>query len=134
MLQKLRENRSLQGILLMLADLLVMVALLIIPLIADRDYQLRPARPRRQRHLHLHAGELLAADGLHARRDWDDLYLHILLRSLWLALQTTVIVILHGLPAGLFHRPRARAAAQPPALPGAGAHCGPTLSFASTPG
>jgi spermidine/putrescine transport system permease protein len=33
---------------------------------------------------------------------WDDLYLRILLRSLWLALQTTVIVILMAYPLAYF--------------------------------
>jgi spermidine/putrescine transport system permease protein len=36
------------------------------------------------------------------RAGWDDLYLRILLRSLWLALQTTVIVILMAYPLAYF--------------------------------
>ncbi|MBK8795531.1 MAG: ABC transporter permease [Anaerolineales bacterium] len=101
MIQRFRENRRLQGFLLILPTLLVMVVMLIIPLTLTvvTSFGQRDAD-----------GNVIYTFTLEnywrligfTEQGWDDLYLRILLRSLWLALQTTVIVIAMAYPLAYF--------------------------------
>jgi spermidine/putrescine transport system permease protein len=102
MLQRLRENRSLQGILLMTPTMLIMVALLIIPLALTviTSFGQRDADGNVIYTFTLENYWRLL--GFTEEGGWDDLYLRILLRSLWLALQTTVIVILMAYPLAYY--------------------------------
>lgn len=102
MLQRLRENRSLQGILLMTPTMLIMVALLIIPLALTvvTSFGQRDADGNVIYTFTLENYWRLL--GFTEEGGWDDLYLRILLRSLWLALQTTVIVIAMAYPLAYF--------------------------------
>ena len=101
MLQKLRENKGLQGQLLILPTLLVMLALLVIPLVLTVITSFGQRDPD---------GNVIYTFTLEnywrllgfTPEGWDDLYLRILLRSLWLAVQTTVIVILMAYPLAYF--------------------------------
>jgi spermidine/putrescine transport system permease protein len=101
MLQKLRENRKLQGTLLISPTLLWMIGLLIIPLILTliTSFGRRDADGNviytftLDNYLRL-AG--FTADG------FDDLYIGIMWRSLVLAFQTTSVVILMAYPLSYF--------------------------------
>lgn len=101
MLQRLRENRSLQGILLMTPTMLIMVALLILPLLLTVITSFGQRDPD---------GNVIYTFTLEnywrllgfTEQGWDDLYLRILIRSLWLALQTTVIVIAMAYPLAYY--------------------------------
>lgn len=101
MLQRLRENRSLQGVLLMTPTMLIMVALLIIPLLLTVVTSFGQRDPD---------GNVIYTFTLEnywrllgfTEEGWDNLYLVILLRSLWLAVQTTVIVILMAYPLAYY--------------------------------
>lgn len=101
MVQKLRENRQLQGLLLILPTLLWMIGLLIIPLLltvvtsfGQRDTD----------------GNVIYTFTLenYARligitpEGFDNLYVQILWRSLSLALQTTIVSILMAYPLAFF--------------------------------
>ena len=101
MIQSFRENRRLQGFLLILPTLLVMFVMLIIPLtltvitsFGQRDTDGNVIYTFTLENYWRLIG--FTEDG------WDDLYLGILLRSLWLAVQTTVIVILMAYPLAYF--------------------------------
>jgi spermidine/putrescine transport system permease protein len=102
MLQKLRENRSLQGMLLLIPDRLVMIGLLVIPLTMTviTSFGQRDADGNVIYTFTLENYWRLLGFG--EEGGWDDLYLTILLRSLWLAVQTTVIVILMAYPLAYF--------------------------------
>jgi spermidine/putrescine transport system permease protein len=102
MLQKLRENRSLQGILLMTPTMIIMVALLIIPLILTVITSFGQRDPDGNVIYTFTLENYWRLMGFTEDGTWDDLYLRILLRSLWLALQTTVIVILMAYPLAYF--------------------------------
>jgi spermidine/putrescine transport system permease protein len=102
MLQKLRENRSLQGILLMTPTMLIMVALLIIPLILTVITSFGQRDPDGNVIYTFTLENYWRLMGFTEDGTWDDLYLRILLRSLWLALQTTVIVIVMAYPLAYF--------------------------------
>lgn len=101
MIQRFRENRRLQGLLLILPALIVMVLLLVLPLTLTvvTSFGQRDAD-----------GNVIYTFTLEnywrlmgfTEQGWDDLYLRILLRSLWLALQTTVIVIIMAYPLAYF--------------------------------
>jgi spermidine/putrescine transport system permease protein len=101
MIQQFRENRRLQGFLLILPALFVMAVLLVAPLTLTviTSFGQRDAD-----------GNVIYTFTLEnywrlmgfTEQGWDDLYLRILLRSLWLALQTTVIVILMAYPLAYF--------------------------------
>ena len=101
MIQSFRENRRLQGFLLILPTLLVMLVMLVIPLTLTviTSFGQRDAD-----------GNVIYTFTLEnywrligfTEQGWDDLYLRILLRSLWLAVQTTVIVILMAYPLAYF--------------------------------
>lgn len=101
MVQKLRENRQLQGLLLILPTMLWMIGLLIIPLLltvvtsfGQRDTD----------------GNVIYTFTLenYARligitpEGFDNLYVQILWRSLSLALQTTIVSILMAYPLAFF--------------------------------
>jgi spermidine/putrescine transport system permease protein len=102
MLQKLRENRSLQGMLLMTPTMLILVALLIIPLILTVITSFGQRDPDGNVIYTFTLENYWRLLGFTEEGTWDDLYLRILLRSLWLALQTTVIVILMAYPLAYF--------------------------------
>jgi len=101
MIQRFRENRRLQGFLLILPALFVMAVLLVAPLTLTviTSFGQRDAD-----------GNVIYTFTLEnywrlmgfTESGWDDLYLRILLRSLWLALQTTVIVISMAFPLAYF--------------------------------
>ena len=101
MLQKLRENKSLQGTLLILPTLLWMIALLIIPLILSviTSFGRRDADGNVIYTFTLDNYLRLAG---FTPAGFDDLYLQILWRSLTLAFQTTVLVILMAYPLAYF--------------------------------
>jgi spermidine/putrescine transport system permease protein len=102
MLQKLRENRSLQGILLMTPTMLIMVALLIVPLVLTVITSFGQRDPDGNVIYTFTLENYWRLMGFTEDGGWDDLYLRILLRSLWLALQTTVIVIAMAYPLAYF--------------------------------
>jgi spermidine/putrescine transport system permease protein len=102
MLQKLRENRSLQGILLMTPTMLIMVVLLIIPLLLTVVTSFGQRDPDGNVIYTFTLENYWRLMGFTPEGTWDDLYLRILLRSLWLALQTTVIVIAMAYPLAYF--------------------------------
>ena len=102
MLQKLRENRSLQGILLMTPTMIIMVALLIIPLILTVITSFGQRDPDGNVIYTFTLENYWRLMGFTENGTWDNLYLLILLRSLWLALQTTVIVIAMAYPLAYF--------------------------------
>ncbi|MFN3979922.1 MAG: ABC transporter permease [Caldilinea sp.] len=101
MIQRFRENRRLQGLLLILPAMFVMVTLLVAPLTLTviTSFGQRDAD-----------GNVIYTFTLEnywrlmgfTESGWDDLYLRILLRSLWLAVQTTTIVILMAYPLAYF--------------------------------
>ena len=102
MLQKLRENRSLQGILLMTPTMIIMVALLIIPLILTVITSFGQRDPDGNVIYTFTLENYWRLLGFTENGTWDNLYLVILMRSLWLALQTTVIVIAMAYPLAYF--------------------------------
>jgi spermidine/putrescine transport system permease protein len=102
MLQKLRENRSLQGILLMTPTMIIMVALLIIPLILTVITSFGQRDPDGNVIYTFTLENYWRLMGFTENGTWDNLYLLILMRSLWLALQTTVIVIAMAYPLAYF--------------------------------
>jgi spermidine/putrescine transport system permease protein len=102
MLQRLRENRSLQGILLMTPTMIIMVALLIIPLVLTVITSFGRRDPDGNVIYTFTLENYWRLIGFTEDGTWDDLYLRILLRSLWLALQTTVIVIAMAYPLAYF--------------------------------
>jgi spermidine/putrescine transport system permease protein len=102
MLQKLRENRSVQGILLMTPTLLVMVGLLVIPLLMTVVTSFGQRDPDGNVIYAFTLENYWRLMGFTAEGGWDPLYLNILLRSLTLAVQTTVLVILMAYPLAYF--------------------------------
>ena len=102
MLQKLRENRSLQGILLMTPTMIIMVALLIIPLLLTVITSFGQRDPDGNVIYTFTLENYWRLMGFTENGTWDNLYLLILLRSLWLALQTTVIVIAMAYPLAYY--------------------------------
>jgi spermidine/putrescine transport system permease protein len=102
MLQKLRENRSLQGILLMTPTMIIMVALLILPLVLTVITSFGQRDPDGNVIYTFTLENYWRLMGFTEGGGWDDLYLRILLRSLWLALQTTAIVVAMAYPLAYF--------------------------------
>lgn len=102
MLQKLRESKSLQGTLLILPTLLLMVGLLIVPLILTTiaSFGRRDADGNIIYAFTLDNYTRLAGFG--EATGYDPLYAQILGRSLTLAFQTTVVVILLAYPLAYF--------------------------------
>ncbi len=108
MLQKFRANKPLQGLMLISPTLLFMVGLLIIPLLltvvvsfGQRDadgnviYTFTLSNYLRLAGYSTDCGDAPAPC-------FEDLYLRILWRSIWLAFQTTVLVILLAYPLAYF--------------------------------
>lgn len=102
MLQKLRENRSLQGLLLITPTLLVMIGLLIIPLTMTVITSFGLRDPDGNVIYTFSLENYWRLLGFGEAGGWNDIYLNILLRSLWLAVQTTAIVILMAYPLAYF--------------------------------
>lgn len=106
MLQRLRENKSLQGSLLMLPTLVFMVGLLIIPLALTLVISFGQRGPDGgvifTFSLHNYIRLLGIQPGCSNLSCLDTLYLQILWRSLVLAFQTTVLVILLAYPLAYF--------------------------------
>ncbi|MBP6440941.1 MAG: ABC transporter permease [Caldilineaceae bacterium] len=102
MLQKLRENRSMQGVLLIAPTMLVMIALLIIPLTLTVITSFGQRDPDGNVIYTFSLENYWRLAGFGEEGGWNDIYLRILIRSLWLALQTTVVVILMAYPLAYF--------------------------------
>jgi spermidine/putrescine transport system permease protein len=101
MMQKLRESRATQGFLLMLPALLVMIVLLVIPLVMTVVTSFGVRDPDGNVIYTFTLDNYLRLLGV-TPAGWDPLYVNILLRSLWLAFQTTVLVILLAFPLAYF--------------------------------
>lgn len=101
MMQRLRESTRLQGFLLVLPALLWMILLLVIPLVLTTvtSFGLRDADGNVIYTFTLENYTRLMGFGEGA---WDPLYARILWRSLVLAFQTTIIVILLAYPLAYF--------------------------------
>ncbi len=107
MLQRLREDKSLQGLLLIAPTLLWMIVLLIIPLILTLVVSFGRRSPEGEviftftldNYIRLLG---LQPDCLNPFACFDPLYVSILFRSLSLAFNTTVIVILLAYPLAYF--------------------------------
>ncbi|HEY2980979.1 MAG TPA: ABC transporter permease [Anaerolineales bacterium] len=108
MLQRLRENRSLQGTLLVLPTLLWMVVLLIIPLLLILLISFGKRSPDGNVIFTFSLDNYLRLSGYSTdcpaggRVCFDPLYLQILWRSLTLAFNTTLLVILLAYPLAYF--------------------------------
>ncbi len=108
MLQKLRENQNIQGLILILPTLLFMVGLLIIPLILTTvvSFGRRSADGgviytfTLDNYARLFGYSTTCTNG--AASCFDPLYVDITVRSFWLALETTVLVILLAYPLAYF--------------------------------
>jgi spermidine/putrescine transport system permease protein len=108
MLRKLRESKSLQGILLISPTLLFMVGLLIIPLLLTLAISFGKRSPdggviytfTLDNYIRLMGFSTTCDNG--ASACFDPLYVQILWRSLVLALQTTILVILLAYPLAYF--------------------------------
>ena len=101
MLQTLRENKKLQGLLLIAPTLLWMLALLIIPLLLTlvTSFGARDADGNVIYSVSL--ANYLRLIGF-TETGFDDLYLQIIWRSLVLAFQTTILVIAMAYPLAYF--------------------------------
>ncbi len=102
MLQRLRENRPLQGTLLILPTMLVMVLLLIIPLLLTVVTSFSQRGPDGQVIYNFTLENYIRLMGFTEDGGWDPLYLNILARSILLAFQTTFVVILMAYPLAYF--------------------------------
>ena len=108
MLQKLRENKSLQGTLLASPAMLWMIALLIVPLILIVITSFGQRDPdgnviytfTLDNYIRLAGFDTSCADG--AATCFNSLYLDILTRSVGLAFVTTIITIVLGYPLAYF--------------------------------
>ena len=108
MLQRLRENKSLQGTLLASPALLWMIALLIVPLILIVITSFGQRDPdgnviytfTLDNYIRLAGFDTSCADG--AATCFNSLYLDILVRSVGLAFATTVFTILLGYPLAYY--------------------------------
>src|SRR5215216_2610944 len=101
MLKKLRESKRLQGTLLITPTLLWMVILLIIPLILTLITSFGRRDPDGNVIYTFTLDNYLRLIGF-SETGFDDLYLQIIWRSLVLAFQTTVLVILMAYPLAYF--------------------------------
>lgn len=107
MLQKLREDKSLQGLLLAAPTLLWMIVLLIIPLLLTLVISFGRRAPEGGVIFTFSLDNYIRLLGLHPDclnplSCFDPLYVNILWRSLTLAFNTTVIVILMAYPLAYF--------------------------------
>jgi spermidine/putrescine transport system permease protein len=101
MIQKLRESKKVQGLILIAPTLIWMIGLLIIPLILTfiTSFGQRDADGNVLYNFTLDNYLRLAG---YTPNGFDDLYVQILWRSLVLAFQTTVLVILMAYPLAYF--------------------------------
>jgi spermidine/putrescine transport system permease protein len=102
MVQRLRENRPLQGFMLILPTLLVMILLLIIPLLLTVVTSFGQRDPDGNVIYTFTLENYIRLAGFTEDGGWDPLYLNILWRSLVLAFQTTFFVILMAYPLAYF--------------------------------
>ncbi|CAN5454218.1 ABC transporter permease [soil metagenome] len=102
MLQTLRENKKLQGVLLILPTLLWMFGLLIIPLILTFVTSFGGRSADGNVIYKFSLDNYLRLIGVTAEGSFDSLYLQIIWRSLTLAFQTTILVILMAYPLAYF--------------------------------
>ncbi len=108
MLQKMRESKSLQGTLLASPAMLWMIVLLIIPLVLIVVTSFGRRDPDGNVIYTFTIDNYLRLTGLNAdcpdgaATCFNSLYLDILLRSVWLALATTLFTILLGYPLAYF--------------------------------
>ncbi len=101
MLQKFRENKKLQGTLLISPTLLWMIGLLIVPLILTVITSFGRRDTDGNVIYTFTLDNYLRLAGF-TPEGFDPLYLHILWRSITLAFQTTVVVILMAYPLAYF--------------------------------
>lgn len=101
MVQKLRENRQLQGLLLILPTMLWMIGLLIIPLLLTVVTSFGQ-RDTDGNVIYTFTLENYARLIVITPEGFDNLYVQILWRSLSLALQTTIVSILMAYPLAFF--------------------------------
>ncbi|MCX6045151.1 MAG: ABC transporter permease [Chloroflexi bacterium] len=102
MIQTLRENKKLQGLLLILPTLLWMFGLLIIPLILTFVTSFGGRSADGNVIYRFSLNNYLRLIGLTPEGGFDPLYLQIIWRSLTLAFQTTILVILMAYPLAYF--------------------------------
>jgi len=91
-----------QGILLALPVTLLMTVLLVVPLIIIGVNSFGQRGPDNTIIYNFNLNNYLRLLGISEPGVWDTLYLEILVRSLWLAFQSTVLVILVGYPLAYF--------------------------------
>ncbi len=102
MIQTLRENKKLQGLLLILPTLLWMFGLLIIPLILTLVTSFGGRSADGNVIYKFGLENYLRLIGITPEGGFDPLYLQIIWRSLTLAFQTTILVILMAYPLAYF--------------------------------
>ncbi len=102
MIQTLRENKKLQGLLLILPTLLWMFGLLIIPLLLTFITSFGGRSADGNVIYKFSLENYLRLIGLTPEGGFDSLYLQIIWRSLTLAFQTTILVILMAYPLAYF--------------------------------
>ncbi len=101
MIQKLRENPSLQGMLLVSPTLLWLLVLLIIPLLMTIVTSFGGRSPDGNVIYGFSLTNYLRIFGL-GGQEFDPFYLRVIIASLWLSLQTTILVILLAYPIAYF--------------------------------
>jgi spermidine/putrescine transport system permease protein len=101
MIQKLRQNERLQGTLLILPTLLWMTGLLVIPLLLTLVTSFGDRTPDGNVIYTFTLNNYLRLIGF-TDQGFENLYLNIIGRSLWLALETTVLVILLAYPLAYY--------------------------------
>lgn len=101
MIQKLRENPSLQGLLLVSPTLLWLLILLIIPLVLTIITSFGGRSPDGNVIYGFSLSNYLRIFGLGGEK-FDPFYLGVIIASLWLSLQTTILVILLAYPIAYF--------------------------------
>ncbi len=101
MIEKLRQSERLQGTLLILPTLLWMTALLVIPLLLTLVTSFGDRTPDGNVIYTFTLNNYLRLIGF-TEQGFDNLYLNIIGRSLWLALETTVFVILLAYPLSYY--------------------------------
>jgi len=102
MLQRLRENKSLQGTILISPTLILMIGLLVIPLILTLIASFGRRDPDGNIIYTFTLDNYIRLAGFAEESGYDPLYVQILVRSLTLAFQTTIVVILMAYPLAYF--------------------------------
>lgn len=91
-----------QGILLALPVTVLMTVLLVVPLIIIGVNSFGQRGPDNTIIYNFNIDNYLRLLGISEAGKWDTLYLEILIRSLWLAFESTVLVVLVGYPLAYF--------------------------------